>query len=254
MTDQNTNPAAEISEEEFNAYLGSSAKRLSKTRELAAKGEYIHISWLSALGALTPFAVLFWLAYRKWWEAFGITIAIIIVSNVLIPLLEFSTETYFMVSAVTGVMLGGVLPVLYVRHICKKIKIFKEQGKPIEASKTDMPSAAHAVGAILSLFVVGVLIATLMEGDLLATGLPECDSRAGKSEVAKVLENSPASKILNIEVYDIENIKETSYDDANGKRKCEGVAMTNGGKTFLLYSFEDRGSGEYWVEVFPVGL
>lgn len=87
-----------------------------------------------------------------------------------------------------------------------------------------------------------------------AGGLPECDSEQGIADTKRALENSPAANLINVQVFDIEAAKEIAYNPEDGSRVCEGIALTNGGKVHVTYTFEDRGNDEYWIEAYAVDM
>lgn len=56
----------------------------------------------------------------------------------------------------------------------------------------------------------------------------------------------------NVELLDIEDTVDFSYDEASKKKYCRGKAITNSGDQLIQYSFRERKNEEgYWVEVQP---
>jgi hypothetical protein len=62
---------------------------------------------------------------------------------------------------------------------------------------------------------------------------------------------SPATKTLNVAVYDILNPTETSYDAGQQRRTCKAMALLNSGKKEIEFTLEwtSPARDTVWLEV-----
>lgn len=102
--------------------------------------------------------------------------------------------------------------------------------------------------ALVPLFIGGFLSFAGLMGASLEGALPTCDSTIGLHYTKGAIEDSPSGKTYFLKVIDFEGIREDSFNPEQGLRICEGTALTNGGRVPIVYSFQDRGNGEFWVE------
>lgn len=84
--------------------------------------------------------------------------------------------------------------------------------------------------------------------------LPECDSSAVTASFRQMVEQSPASKLANIKLYALKDVKQCAWKEDGEKRvterACLGTAYTNGGteQTAWRMKWLDRKTGEWWIE------
>lgn len=233
-----------VSDDEFKAYVGEKAYKYMPTRAKIKNGK-----WISFSLAVLLFGPL-WAAYRKMWWAVALYIGAY--------LFFFSTGNglfywLFCVMAAIG------FPARYVEHACKKIQKLKgQESDPVrlrEILTREGGTSKTAVVVLLLVLLMAAVVAIANDegtGDLFASTsvvVPTCDSRSGISTARQAFEGSPISKVVAIKLFDIEEIKEVSFDEEKNIRICNGTAMTNAGRVRVKYTFSGRENGEYWVEI-----
>jgi len=104
---------------------------------------------------------------------------------------------------------------------------------------------------IAPLFVLVALGANVQD---VVSELPSCESTTVKQAFRKMLEDGPTSKVENVRVYDLKNIRQCGWkeaqDNAVTERLCMGTMYTNSGELPAAWYLKwvDREKGEWWIE------
>lgn len=85
----------------------------------------------------------------------------------------------------------------------------------------------------------------------LSNQVPACGSSTAKALAKQAMEGAPIAKVLNINVFDIQDARELSYEDQTKKRACTATALLNSGRHEFGYTLEWTNLAErkVWLEI-----
>jgi hypothetical protein len=84
--------------------------------------------------------------------------------------------------------------------------------------------------------------------------LPTCDSRTAVTALKRGIKESPRGRTLGLELLDMNQIREQSWDARTEVRLCEAEGFYNSGREYLRYRIVwiDKSKGTWWIEVVPL--
>jgi hypothetical protein len=112
--------------------------------------------------------------------------------------------------------------------------------------------AGKAVVTGVALFVL--LWNTTDDVEVTVGNLPTCDSRTAVTALKRGIKESPRGRTLGLELLDMNQIREQSWDARTEVRLCEAEGFYNSGREYLRYRIVwiDKSKGTWWIEVVPL--
>jgi len=84
--------------------------------------------------------------------------------------------------------------------------------------------------------------------------LPTCDSRSAISTLKRAVKESPRGRTLGVELVDMNDVRELSWDEKAEVRMCQAEGFYNSGREYIRYRiiWIDKSKGSWWIEVIPL--